>query len=485
MLFNSYQFIAIYLPIVLVGFFFLARRRMIGMALGWLFISSLAFYAYWDPRYLILLLVSIFANYLFGNLIARHLEQREKARLFMILAVSANLAALAYFKYTGFAFRTLNHLPGAHFPVPEIVLPLGISFFTFTQIAYLVDVYRGEITNYEPLGYAVFVTFFPHLIAGPILHHKSIIPQFHRLRNYVFSGKNFALGLFVFAVGLAKKVLIADNIGSWANVVFDHANSVNTLEAWVGALAYTFQLFYDFSGYSDMAVGLGLMLNICLPINFDVPYQSTSIIDFWRRWHITLSAFLRDYLYIPLGGNRFGEFRRYVNLIATMLLGGLWHGAGWTFFVWGALHGAYLATNHLWRRLKLQLYAPVAWTATFLATVVAWVFFRAQRLPDALNILGAMFNFQAVFSSYPLRLFLLLPVPSTPLAIPHENYLIGGKKSLIALVLLMASIWIIPSIRVSMARFKPTLGYAVITAALLLFSMLSMNRVAQFLYFQF
>ena len=282
------------------------------------------FYAYWDARYLPLLLVSILFNYTVGSLIERH-----KSKLGLIIGVTVNLSLLTYFKYTNFFLSSFNEMFQTAIYVPKIILPLGISFFTFTQIAYLVDAYRGETQRYSLLTYSLFVTVFPHLIAGPILYHKNMIPQFSKLKNYVFTHKNMALGAAFFSVGLFKKVMIADSLAPWAKVVFDNAGMVSFIEAWAGALAYTFQLYFDFSGYSEMAIGLGLMFNFKLPVNFNSPYKATSIIEFWRRWHITLSEFLRNYLYIPLGGNRNGQYGRMRNLLITMLLGGLWHGAGW------------------------------------------------------------------------------------------------------------------------------------------------------------
>ena len=487
MLFNSYVFMCLFLPVTLLVFFQLGRMRLTVAARAWLVLASLGFYAYWNPIYLCLLLLSIWFNYSLGGLICRSLKaaRHKRAKVFASVGIAANLGALIYYKYAAFLLGTACGLSGAHLSIPDIILPLGISFFSFTQIAYLVDVYRGEVEDYEPIGYSLFVTFFPHLIAGPILYHKSVIPQFYSPKMFVFNNRRFALGLFVFITGLAKKVLIADNIAPWANVIFEHASRVNIIEAWVGTICYTFQLFYDFCGYSDMALGLGLMLNIALPLNFDVPYRSFSIVEFWRRWHISLSAFLRDYLYIPLGGNRNGEGRRYVNLFLTMLIGGLWHGAGWTFVVWGALHGAYLVINQLWRRLEIKTEPAIAWCCTFASVMVAWVFFRAKTLSDATSILSAMFTLKQISAPYNLKFALIL---AGPLHIPiraNETYLIGGNTSVLCIVGLFASIWVIPSAKTLMVRFRPTLQYAAATIFLFVLSLLSMSKVSEFLYFQF
>ncbi|MDD3149739.1 MAG: MBOAT family protein, partial [Candidatus Gastranaerophilales bacterium] len=381
MLFNSYEFIFIFLPITLIIFYTLAKFRLTKLATLSLVIASLGFYSYWDVRYLPLLLCSILFNYTIGTAIEKSLN-----KYLLAFGILIDLVLLGYFKYTGFFLSSINDTFSSSFFVPEIILPLGISFFTFTQIAFLVDAYRGETKNYSLLTYSLFVTFFPHLIAGPILHHKDIIPQFSKLKNFVFSYKNMALGVAIFSIGLFKKVIIADTLAPWVKLIFDNASTATFIEAWTGALGYTLQLYFDFSGYSEMAIGLGLMLNINLPINFNSPYKALSIVDFWRRWHITLSSFLKNYLYIPLGGNRKGEFSRIKNLLITMLLGGLWHGAGWTYIIWGALHGIYLVINHSWNKLKISMPKFLAWTITFLSVVIAWVFFRAKNIGDAISI---------------------------------------------------------------------------------------------------
>jgi D-alanyl-lipoteichoic acid acyltransferase DltB (MBOAT superfamily) len=399
MLFNSYEFIFGFLPVAFVGFFVLARVGVFYAAL-WLGFASVIFYGYWNPRFVLLLLGSIAFNYAAGYLIA---HTRGLARIAVTsFAIAANLLVLAYFKYANFFLSALNDISGSHWGALSIILPLGISFFTFTQIAFLVDVHRNIAREYNPTHYLLFVTFFPHLIAGPLLHHKQMMPQFAEPATYKVNWQNIAAGLIIFSIGLAKKVLIADNLAPTADRIFASAHNgvaVTFFDAWAGTLAYTFQLYFDFSGYSDMAIGLALLFNIRLPLNFDAPYRSLSIADFWKRWHISLSTFLRDYLYIPLGGNRKGEPRRYLNLLITMVLGGLWHGANWTFVIWGTLHGVFLSLNYLWRSIKerlglkpgtSRLSAFGAWSLTFLCVCIAWVFFRAETVADARSILSGM-----------------------------------------------------------------------------------------------
>ena len=351
MLFNSYEFIFLFLPVTFLVFMRLGARHR-RWAAGWLAVASLGFYAWWNPAFLPLLLASIACNYLVGLRLARPVIAAWSRKTVLALSITANLGLLAYFKYANFLLDNLNLVIGTDYRL-DLVLPLGISFFTFTQIAFLVDAYQGKAKEYHPVDYCLFVTFFPHLIAGPVLHHQEMMPQFARAETYRPNPENIAVGIAIFSIGLVKKVLIADAMAAHATPVFEAAEQGATLSfftAWEGALAYTFQLYFDFSGYSDMAIGLARLFGITLPANFDSPYRAVNIIDFWRRWHMTLSRFLRDYLYIRLGGNRKGPVRRYMNLFVTMLLGGLWHGAGWTYVVWGGLHGCYLIANHFCRR---------------------------------------------------------------------------------------------------------------------------------------
>ena len=328
MLFNSLEFILIFLPVTLFLFYAFARHINNNVAKIFLIIASLCFYSYWDISNLPILLLSIICNYFFGHLISKY-----KSKKYLVLGVVFNLLLLTFFKYTGFIIENLNIALNTNFKFRDVILPLGISFFTFTQTAYLVDVYRRETASYSKSDYLLFVTIFPHLIAGPILYHKDMIPQFNKDETYRINYENLYNGLLIFIYGLFKKVIIADNIAKLADTVFLKSAQATFLDSWVGSFAYTLQLYFDFSGYSEMAIGLGLMLNMNLPQNFNLPYTSTSIIEFWRRWHMTLSAFLKNYLYIPLGGNRTGHHMR--NIMITMLLGGLWHGAGWTFVLWG------------------------------------------------------------------------------------------------------------------------------------------------------
>ncbi len=400
MLFSTWQFILAFLPISFFVYFWLNGRRMIVAGKVWLVAASLYFYAYWDVSYVPLILASILLNFAIGSGLAqgyreilrplpvRHHDLNRKVVL--ATGILANLVLLGYYKYTDFLITNINVLFGAGYPLHHIVLPLAISFFTFTQIAYLVDSYRGETAEYDLLNYSLFVTFFPHLIAGPIVHHRDIMSQFGSRWTLALRYSNILKGLFIFAIGLFKKVVIADTFAVWASAGFDGGQPLGFFAAWATSVSYTFQLYFDFSGYCDMAIGASLLFNIWLPINFNSPYKARNIQDFWRRWHITLSKFLRDYLYIPLGGNRSSVFRTYLNLIATFVLGGLWHGATWMFVIWGALHGTALVVHRLWQRFGRPMPLLLAWTMTFVFVNVAWVFFRAKTMTDAMRVLHGM-----------------------------------------------------------------------------------------------
>ncbi|HHO75116.1 MAG TPA: MBOAT family protein [Deltaproteobacteria bacterium] len=492
MLFNSYIFILAFLPVTLVVFHLLDAGQCRRISVAWLTSASLFFYGWWNPVYLLLILFSMAFNYLVGT----RLSQR-RSRMLVIFGIAVNLVLLGYFKYANFFVDTFNTLANTGFVLETIVLPLAISFFTFQQITYLIDAYRGLTRQYDFLHYALFVSFFPQLIAGPIVHHSEMMPQFMDTEERRFSHDKFAIGISAFVIGLAKKVLIADEAARYATPVFSAAQAgspLSFLEAWGGCLAYTFQLYFDFSGYSDMAIGLALMFGITLPLNFFSPYKAQSIIEFWRRWHMTLSRFLRECLYIPLGGNRKGPSRRYINLMITMLLGGLWHGAGWTFVIWGGLHGIYLAINNLWHALKQRLgidgRRSRLWTKmlscgiTFVAVSVAWVVFRAESSGAALSMLGSMSGMNGL-SGGPL---------------------FKGIEEIRILVVSALIVWCLPNTYQLLERYRPALetypdvadsaytgriqwspskAWAVFVGVMGLAALLSCTRASEFLYFQF
>jgi alginate O-acetyltransferase complex protein AlgI len=471
LLFNSYQFIVGFLPLVLLTFLVLTRWHAHRATLTFLVLASLFFYGWWNWVYLFLVLFSILFNHLWGRLLSRRMPGLRaggphRPRGTLALGIAVNLGLLGYFKYANFFVDTVNATLGVGWRVPPIVLPLAISFFTFEQITYLVDAYHGELPKHDFLSYCLFVTFFPHLIAGPIVRPKDLLPQFTRTQTFAPSSENLATGLFIFAIGLFKKVVVADTFGGWVGPIFDLVPVVPFSDAWGAALAFTLQIYFDFSGYSDMAVGLALMLNIRLPENFESPYKATSIIDFWRRWHITLSTFLRDFVFFPFGGLHRSAIRRYVVLGLTMLLCGLWHGANWTFVVFGGLHGAYLIVNHLWRNLKIDLPKVLCWLITFVAVVASFVFFRAQTFARAGVILRGMagvhgFAFNA--TAYSL-----------------------GRQRFKRLVLGLLVVTLCPNRQqITQWAWRSDLLYAAAFALLAGLSILRLGNPSPFLYFQF
>jgi alginate O-acetyltransferase complex protein AlgI len=500
MLFSSYTFLFQFLPAVILAFA-AARRHSPRAGILVLAGASLFFYGAWKPIYLLLLLASIAANFALGLL----MEKPDRRRAIGMLGVTLNLAALCYFKYTNFILDSINALTGAPLPFVNVVLPLGISFFTFQQIAYLVDVMRGAKVERDIVAYTLFVSFFPHLIAGPLVHHAEMIPQFKRGRTSR-SAALAARGLAIFAAGLFKKVVIADNLAQFVSPVFAHLDAGGTVTpqwAWLSTLSYTLQIYFDFSGYSDMAIGLALLFGIRLPVNFRSPYKATSIIDFWRRWHITLSRFLRDYLYIPLGGNRLGEPRRYLNLMLTMLLGGLWHGAGWNFLIWGGLHGISLSVNHLWQKSRgaavkasssNHLANIAAWSATFGAVVIAWVFFRAKSLAGACAMLSAMFGFGGGSSAYGSPGILRLM--DLPILVGEEHLLVIGGLAVaasLAIALCLPNVTELYGYREYRrapepsrgVRWRPSFAWASLSAVAIAVALFGMWQRLEFLYFQF
>ena len=396
MLFNSYEFIFLFLPITFFIYFYLNQKRLTIASKGFLVFASLFFYSWWNILYLPIILASMLFNFIIGSSLNEAKKIKIHKKSLLIFGILSNIALLIYFKYSDFFIENFNLLTSSNVELLHLALPLAISFFTFQQIAYLVDSYRQETREYDFLNYAVFVTFFPQLIAGPIVHHSEMMPQFSNTKNMVKNYHNIAMGLFIFSIGLFKKVVIADIFAIWATTGFDTETTLNIYEAWATSLSYTFQLYFDFSGYTDMAIGLALLFNIKLPINFNSPYKATNIQEFWRRWHITLSRFLKDYIYIPLGGNRKGEFRTYANLLATFIIGGIWHGAGWTFVFWGFLHGLALVIHRAWSKLGFKIWTWLAWFITFNFINIAWVFFRAKEWKDAIRILESMFSLKNV-----------------------------------------------------------------------------------------
>lgn len=474
----SPEFLLGFLPVVAAVTIFLRRTNRLRGAVHWLIAASLLFYGFSRPVSLLILLASIGFNFLCGKEV---MKQRGKG--WLIIGIAGNLLLLGTFKYAAF----FAGIVGMDQQMPPIALPLAISFFSFTQIGYLVDAYRGKVERHTAREYALFVLFFPNLLAGPIARYGELTPQFTQ-RSPSPVSENLAVGLTMVIIGLCKKVVIADSIAAYANLVFDGAASGTVpmfAEAWIGALAYTFQLYFDFSGYSDMAIGIARMMGITLPVNFNAPYRSHSIREFWRRWHMTLSRFIQEYVYIPLGGSRKGELRTLTNLVLTMLLAGLWHGAGWTFVLWGGLHGIYLVIHRLWTKTGVTMAGCIALPLTFLAIVVGWVLFRADSLTTAITLLESMAGmngFAWTFSGSALAspivwkraVQMIAAIAMLVLIAPTTQSLLGideGKRDVLTLPL----------------RWKPNAFFALCSAALAMASItvLFLSREHVFLYFQF
>ena len=460
----------------------------------WLVGGSLVFYSWWNPIYLPLILASMFINYAIGtglnsSLSSKDVQKKRNSsiklhktrRALLTTGIVFNISLLGYFKYTDFFIKNFNGIFGTDVPLQHILLPLAISFFTFQQIAYLVDSYRGETKEYDLLNYMLFVTFFPQLIAGPIVHHKEMMPQFSSRSNLVKRYRNIALGMFIFSIGLFKKVVIADTFAQWANAGFDNTTTLSFFEAWATSLSYTFQLYFDFSGYADMAIGAALLFNIRLPINFNSPYKATSIQDFWRRWHMTLSRFLRDYVYIPLGGNRKGYYRTYTNLFATFLIGGIWHGASWMFVIWGAFHGGALIIHRLWQQYGFKMWTWLAWLITFNFINVTWVFFRATDMDSAIKVLSGMLGLNGII--LPERLSSHLGfIEAYASIITFGNWLTIGSNEL--------ALWIMAALGSSILlknsnHLKLNYYYMMASALLFIYSFIRLGGKSEFLYFNF
>ena len=398
MLFNSYEFIFLFLPITLIIYFTLNRYGKNNVAKGWLVIASLHFYSYFHLSYLYLILTSIIINYFIGNKLNHKSLTGKERKIWMIMGVIFNLGLLGYFKYYDFFVENINTVFRTNFTLLHILLPLGISFFTFQQLSFIIDSYNEKSMKYDFLSYCLFVTFFPQLIAGPIVLSNEMLPQFEDKRNKVINYENMNRGLYMFSIGLAKKVIIADTIANFANAGFDKMETLNIIEAWMTSISYTLQLYFDFSGYCDMAMGIALMFNIVLPLNFNSPYKSTNIQEFWKKWHMTLGRFMTNYLYIPLGGNRLGERKTLRNLFIVFMASGIWHGAGWNFVIWGGLHGICILVHRVWKNSGRKMNKLLGWFITINLVNIFWIFFRAETLKGALKILKGMFSYKSLIT---------------------------------------------------------------------------------------
>lgn len=393
MLFNSAQFILIFLPIVLIVYYSLNKLRLIKISSAWLIMASLYFYSAYNINYLPVIITSIIFNYAIGSTLSDSIKIKINRKILLIFAIAGNLLILGYYKYFNFLIENINNLCHQQFNYMNIIMPLAISFFTFQQIAYLIDSYNGKTKEYDFLTYCLFITFFPRLMQGPITRAEEMMPQFYSLRTKVINWKNLSIGLFLFSIGLFKKVVFADLLSKWTAFGYSNIDSLTIIESWITVLSYTFQIYFDFSGYTDMALGIGLMFNIKIPQNFNNPYIAIDIQDFWRRWHMTLSRCLKDYIYIPLGGNRKGTLRTYINIFLVFLICGIWHGASWTYIIWGIMHGIASIINRLYKTFKIEFPLYLARIITFLFVCCSWIYFSAPNIATANKLLLSSINF--------------------------------------------------------------------------------------------
>ena len=487
MLFNSYIFVLLFLPLCLAGYFGLNHAKRYTLAQVFLLAMSLWFYAYFNLSYLAIILSSILFNYLITLVMSRTVNPVFR-KMEVVFAVAVNLGILFYFKYFDFFLMNLNRFVHTDYTLHNILLPLGISFFTFQQVSYVVDAYRGEVKQYGFLQYASFVAYFPQLIAGPIVTHDELIPQFMDESKKRFNWDNFAKGLYMFAMGLAKKVLIADLFAGAANWGFSNVQMLDTTNALLASLAYTIQIYFDFSGYCDMAIGIGQMMNLELPINFDSPYKSLSIGEFWRRWHKTLTRFFTRYLYIPLGGNRKGMLRTYLNIMIVYTVSGLWHGANYTFIAWGILQGVLCVINRHWEKPLSKLHPALCWLVTFALVNLSWTLFRADSIGDALIFLrrflwldiGPVNENLATAFLIPEIQFVLKSIPN----LPYQYY---SAETYLPLFYCGAAVLFLgaENAHQHMDRFTPSAGKLLFTTVLLTVSILTFGSVSTFLYFNF
>ena len=485
MLFNSYIFIFLFLPVALAGYYGFSYLKWYRFSNLFLVGMSLWFYGYFNKKYLLLICGSILVNFLISKMMA-YQKRKNLKKLLLIFGICINIAIIFYFKYYDFFIQNVNAVFGRSFELKNIALPLGISFFTFQQVSYMVDSYKGETKDYRIDEYALFVSFFPQLIAGPIVLHSEMIPQFRNRENRRIIPKNFSKGMYIFAFGLFKKVLIADTFGKAVSLGFGMVETLSSMEAFIISLSYTFQLFFDFSGYCDMALGIGYMFNVELPANFNSPYKATSIVEFWERWHMSLTRFLRTYIYIPLGGNRKGRIRTYFNIMMVYLVSGIWHGANWTFILWGLLHGILSCLNRLFRKRWEKLGEITKWVVTFMTINMLWVLFRAENISSAILFIKKM----CCLSSFSVREELYSCFRLAEFSIIEENIGFLNITSQITgfhlWMFILGAFFAVLNLHNSREiDFKPSVAKSLLTVIFMLWSVVSLSGISTFLYFDF
>lgn len=485
MVFNSYIFILCFLPLAVVGYYGLNKIKMYNIAKIYLIIMSLWFYGYFNPSYLFIILASILVNYIFSRCF-RKVESKGWRRVLLVGGLALNIAVLFYFKYYNFFLENLNLVFKTDFTLIKLILPLGISFFTFQQLSYLVDSYKGTVPDYHIVDYALFVTFFPQLVAGPIVLHSEIIPQFEDKKNRVVNYENLSKGIYGIAFGLIKKVIIADTLGAAVSWGYGNLGSLHTVNAIIVTLSYTLQIYFDFSGYCDIATGIGYLFNVKLPMNFNSPYKSLTIEEFWKRWHMSLTRFFTAYIYIPLGGNRKGKIITYINTFIVFFISGIWHGANWTFILWGILHGIAVITNKIFRKQINKLHPAANWIITFIFVNVAWIYFRAPSIGVANQIVKniAKLDFKPISSGL-INSFMLPEITFIRnfMGINSQYFAI-----LIMLIFLVGGLFIVLNCKNTNERieqFKPSVINSVIVIVFMIWTIVSFSGISTFLYFNF
>lgn len=492
MLFNSYIFIFVFFPFCMVGYFLLNHLKKYQFAMCFLLVMSLWFYGYFNVYYLFIILSSIIINFGiyigFQKIEKKNCKNRNfKRKILLSLGILFNIGLIFYFKYYDFFVENINSFFHTNFILKNIVLPLGISFFTFQQLSFLIDSYRKEVPKLNFINYAAFVTYFPQLIAGPIVTHDELLPQFKDKKRKKFHWENFSKGIYIFTLGLSKKVLIADIFGNAANVGFNAVSKLNTTTAIIVMLSFTIQIYFDFSGYCDMAIGLGKMMNIDLPKNFDSPYKSFTILEFWKRWHLTLTRFFTKYIYIPLGGSRRGKIRTYFNVLIVFLISGIWHGANWTFIIWGFLHGLFSVITRHFKKWFETMHSALSWIITFAFVNLTWVIFRANNLKDAIIFFRKLFSLsfasigKDIIDCFNLTEFTTILNKINPMILQTFPRVLILFYFIVVLFLLLNS----KNSYEKMQNFKLNFKNFLVVAFLLLWSILSFTNLSTFLYFNF
>lgn len=481
MYFNSYLFVFVFFPITLFGYYIINSRERYQAAEAFLLLMSLVFYGSFEIKCVPVIIVSVLGNYIIGILL-----HRNSKKSLLLLGIGFNLVILIGFKYLTFIISNINKFSRSDISVPSVLIPIGLSFMTFQQISYIVDVYRDSRIKYSLLEYSLYAIFFPYVISGPIVRHNFLIPQLREKNRKSFHSESFAKGIYAFTLGLGKKVLIADTFGMVANIGFNNVADLNTTSAIFAVLSYTIQIYFDFSGYSDMVVGIGKMLNLDMPINFNSPYKAIDILDFWKRWHISLTSFLTEYVYFPLGGNRKGKMRTYLNVLCVFLISGLWHGASWMYVIWGALHGVASVINRIFKKQISKMNRVASWIILFAFLNFTWIFFRASSLNDAFMMIKKIGSCQFGALSPEMISAVLTPEIAMLIDLLFDNVAAISNIVLpMGVLLVIISMLTMRNTQEKMESFKPSTIRAILCSFILVGCIVSFSGITSFIYVNF